>query len=187
MEFTIYLICLGVGFVFTLFSAVFGHIFGHGGHDAHLDGSGGHAEAGVDSSDMPGVSAFSPTVMASFLTAFGGLGIIFSQIKATKSPWISAPLAVAGGFVIASTVLWLLRQLFSKTQSSSESIVANLVGQLATIITPIPENGVGEIAYVQAGTRYTAPAREANGAAVPAGKTVRITRVIGTQFYVAMT
>ena len=186
MEFTIYLICLGVGFVFTLFGAIFGHVFGHGGHDGHVDGSGGHAEAGVDASDMPGVSAFSPTVIASFVTAFGGLGVIFSEIPATKNAWISAPLAILGGLLIAFGVLWLLRQLFSRTQSSSESKVSSLVGQLATIITPIPENGVGEIAYVQAGTRYSAPAREENGAPVPVGKSVKITRVIGTQFYVAL-
>ncbi len=185
MEFTIYLICLGVGFVFTLFSAIFGHIFGHGGdHDGHLDGSGGHAEAGIDSSDMPGVSAFSPTIIASFITAFGGFGIIFHQIPATHDPWASAPLAVASGFLVAAGVLWLMRQLFSKTQSSSESKVGGLVGQVATIITPIPENGVGEIAYVQGGTRYSAPAREEHGMFVPLGKPVKIIRVVGTQFYV---
>ncbi|HYV36953.1 MAG TPA: NfeD family protein [Gemmataceae bacterium] len=186
MEFTIYLICLGVGFVFTLFSAIFGHIFGHGGHDGHVDGSGGHAEAGIDSSDMPGVSAFSPTIIASFITAFGGFGIIFHQIPATHNAWASAPLAVLSGLLVAGGVLWLLRQLFSKTQSSSESKVGSLVGEIATIITPIPENGVGEIAYVQAGTRYTAPAREESGAAVASGKPVKITRVIGTQFYVVL-
>jgi len=184
MEFTIYLICLGVGFVFTLLTAVFGHIFGHGGHDGHVDGSGGHAEAGIDSSDMPGVSAFSPTIIASFVTAFGGFGIIFHQIPATHNPWASAPLAIVSGLLVASGVLWLLRQLFSQTQSSSESKVGSLVGHVATIITPIPENGVGEIAYVQAGTRYSAPAREEHGTSVPIGKSVKITRVVGTQFYV---
>lgn len=184
MEFTIYLICLGVGFVFTLFSAIFGHIFGHGGHDGHVDGSGGHAEAGIDSSDMPGVSAFSPTVIASFITAFGGFGVIFHQIPATHSPWASAPLAIVSGFLVATGILWLLRQLFSRTQSSSESKIGSLVGQLATIITPIPEHGVGEIAYVQAGTRYSAPAREVHGTFVAIGKSVKITRVVGTQFYV---
>ncbi len=184
MEFTIYVICLGVGFVFTLFSAIFGHIFGHGGHDGHVDGSGGHAEAGIDSSDMPGVSAFSPTIISSFITAFGGFGIIFHQIPATHNPWASAPLAIVSGLLVAAGVLWLLRQLFSKTQSSSESKVGSLVGQVATIITPIPENGVGEIAYVQGGTRYSAPAREERGTSVPAGKPVKITRVVGTQFYV---
>jgi membrane protein implicated in regulation of membrane protease activity len=74
--------------------------------------------------------------------------------------------------------------LFSHTQGSSESHVAALVGTEANVITPIPENGVGEIAYVVGGTRYTAPARVENGRAVAGGKPVKITHVVGTQFYV---
>ena len=187
MTLLVYIICLGVGLVFTLLSAFFGHAFG-GHHDGHVGGSGGHVEAGADSSDMPGVSILSPTIIASFITAFGGFGIILSQFNATKAPIISAPLAVLGGFLIAGCVLWLLRQLFSHTQSSSESKVAGLAGTTATIISPIPVNGVGEIAYVQLGSRYTAPARlEKSDTALGNGKLVRITRVVGTQFYVAPT
>ena len=74
--------------------------------------------------------------------------------------------------------------VFRHTQSSSESHVADLIGAEANVITPIPENGVGEIAYVVGGTRYTAPARAENGAAVANGQTVKITRIVGTQFYV---
>jgi membrane-bound ClpP family serine protease len=55
----------------------------------------------------------------------------------------------------------------------------------ATVITPIPANGMGEIAYVQAGSRYSAPARDDRGAPVASGQTVRIVRVVGSQFYVA--
>lgn len=183
MAFTFYLICLGVGLVFTLLSAIFGHVFG-GGHEGHVDGSGGHAEAGADSSDMPGVSALSPTVIASFVTAFGGMGVILSEIKATQNPLISAPASLVGGLIIASCVLGLMRQLFQRTQSSSESKVASVIGLTATIITPIPENGVGEIAYVQAGTRYTAPARSDSAAAIASGRLVKIIRVVGSQFYV---
>jgi hypothetical protein len=167
MDFIVYLVCLGAGLVFTLVSAIAGHLFG--GHEGHVDGSGGHAEAGADMSDMPGVSAFSPTVLASFVMAFGGFGIIFHQIPATRSPWFSAPLALLGGFIMSAVLLWLLRQLFRKTQSSSESKVASLAGL---------------IAYVQAGTRYTAPARAENGVAIAAGQSVKITRVVGSQFYV---
>jgi membrane protein implicated in regulation of membrane protease activity len=183
MDSTIYLICLGVGLLFTLVTALAGHVFGHGDH-GEVTGSGGHAEAGADASDGPGVSALSPTVIASFVTAFGGLGYIFKHIPATSSPLASAPLAVLGAFGIASAMLALLRALFRKTQSSSESRVASLAGLMATVITPIPENGVGEIAYVQAGTRYTAPAREVNGKPILGGQPVKITRVVGTQFYV---
>ena len=69
-----------------------GHFFGHGGHVA---GSGGHVEAGADSSDAPGISIFSPTIMASFITAFGGFGLIFTQFPKTSNAAISAPLSLA--------------------------------------------------------------------------------------------
>ncbi len=183
MDFLIYLVCLCVGLFFTLLSAIFGHFLG-GGHEGHVDGSGGHAEAGADTSDMPGVSALSPTVIACFVTSFGGLGIVIREIHATSSAWISAPLAAIGATLISASLLWVLRQLFTRTQSSSESKIADLVGAVAHIITPIPENGVGEIAYVQGGSRYTAPAREEKGAAVPSGQAVKIVRIIGSQFYV---
>jgi membrane protein implicated in regulation of membrane protease activity len=182
MDFLIYVGCLGAGLVFTILSAVLGHFFG--GDHGHLDGSGGHAEAGVDSSDAPGVSALSPTIICSFITSFGGFGIVFHQIPATQNPLLSAPLAVLGGTAVASGVLALLRSLFKNTQSSSESHVGTLVGTVGTIITPIPTNGVGEIAYVQGGARYTAPARAESGAAVANGASVRIARIAGTQFYV---
>jgi hypothetical protein len=73
---------------------------------------------------------------------------------------------------------------FTAADSSSESQVAKLVGQVATVITPIPAGGVGEIAYVQAGTRYTAPAREESGVLVTNGSEVKITRVV-VSIYVA--
>ena len=178
----IYLICLVVGLVFTLISVLAGHFFG--GHDAHVGGSGGHAEAGADSSDMPGISIFSPTIIAAFITAFGAFGLIFSEFPPTKPVIISAPLSMVCALGIAVVLYFFLRSVFSHTQSSSESHVAQLAGTEASVASPIPENGVGEIAYVVSGTRYTAPARTENGAAIGSGKLVKITRVVGTQFYV---
>ncbi len=178
----IYLICLVVGLVFTLVSVTVGHFFG--GHGDHVGGSGGHAEAGADSSDMPGISIFSPTIIASFITAFGGFGMIFSEFTPTKQVIISAPLSLVCALGIAGVLFLFLRSVFNHTQSSSESHIARLAGTEASVASPIPENGVGEIAYVVGGTRYTAPARMEDGTAVANGKLVRITRVVGTQFYV---
>jgi len=180
----VYAICFFVGLLFTLLSAFFGHLFG--GHDTHVQlGTGGHAEAGGDHSGMPGLSPFSPTTICSFVTAFGGLGLIFSRINATSNVWISLPLSILGGLIIAAGVMWLFALMFHHTQGSSESRVGSLVGRTATVITPIPPSGVGEIAYVQAGTRYTAPAREQNGSPVGNGQTVKITRIAESQFYVS--
>lgn len=182
--FLVYAACLGVGLLFTILSAFMSHVFGgHDvGHDAHGElGTGGHAEAGYN---MPGFSPFSPTVIASFVTAFGGFGMIFSKIEATKSPWLSAPLSVLSGLVIAAGVFWLFHVLFTNTQSSSESQVTALIGATATIISPIPAQGVGEIAYIDHGTRYTAPARVVTGVPLPTGQTVKISKIVGSQFYV---
>lgn len=178
-----YAVCLIAGLLFALISALAGHVF-HGGDGGHDIGTGGHAEAGFDDSGIPGVSFFSPVVLASFVTAFGGFGILFTDIRATSSPWVSAPLSIGCALVIAGGVLALFNAMFRRTQSSSESHVASLVGLPASLMTPIPENGVGEISYVQASTRYTAPARSEKGQAIAIGQTVRITRIVGTQFFV---
>ena len=185
--FLIYLVCFGTGLLFTLITAFTSHLWGshHEGMEGSHAGAGGHAEAGFGVQDMPGFSALSPTTIASFITAFGGFGMIFHRVEATRSPWISLPLSMMSGFAVAAGVLWLFRLVFCKTQGSSESRVATLVGTPATVITPIVANGFGEIAYVQVGTRYSAPARAENNLAIPGGSTVKITRVVGTQFYVA--
>jgi membrane protein implicated in regulation of membrane protease activity len=177
----IYGICLVTGLLFTVVSVLLGHFFGHGGH---VSGSAGHAEAGADNTDNPGMSIFSPTVMASFITAFGGFGLVFCQFPATNHALISAPLSIVGGGLVAGTLMMFFSSVFRHTQSSSESRVMALLGAEASVVSPIPENGVGEIAYVVGGTRYTAPARAENGVPVANGQTVKIARIVGSQFFV---
>ena len=177
----IYTICLLTGLLFTMLTVLFGHFFGGSGH---VEGSGGHVEAGGDSSDAPGMSIFSPTVIASFITAFGGFGMIFSEFPATHPAIISAPLSLSGGVVVAAAMYFFFGFVFRHTQGSSESRVGALLNTEATVITPISQNGVGEIAYVVGGTRYTAPARAEDGFSIGNGQTVKIVRVVGTQFYV---
>ncbi|MCX6893621.1 MAG: NfeD family protein [Verrucomicrobiota bacterium] len=179
----IYTACLALGLLFTIITATLGHFFG--GHDGGGDvGTGGHAEAGYDHSGVPGISFFSPTVLACFVTAFGACGLILTHIPGTSNMWISAPISAVAGALMALLAFVMFNAMFKKTQSSSESRVASLLGQSASIVTPIPANGVGEIAYVQGGTRYTAPARTENGTPVPAGRPVRITRIIGSDYFV---
>jgi len=177
----IYAICLVLGVMFTLLSAFLGHLFG--GHDAV--GTGGQADAGMNSDGMPGASFFSTTVLAYFITAFGAFGLVLSEIPATQSVWLNAPLSFIGGLLIAWLVWWGMNKMFRGAHSSSEGRVADLIGQTAAIISPIPANGVGEISYVQSGSRYTAPARDEKGEPIAMGQTVKITRIVGTQFYVA--
>jgi membrane protein implicated in regulation of membrane protease activity len=179
MDYYVYIFCLVFGLAFTLICAFLGHYMGH--HDI---GSGGHAEAGADNSDGPGVSAYSPTVISAFVAGFGAFGVIFHEIPWTEPVYFSAPLSMLCAFGVAAGLLYALRSLFRHSQSSSESHIGNLVGVTATVISPIPQHGVGEIAYVQSGTRYTAPARTESGGAAVSGQSVKINRITGSQFFV---
>ncbi len=183
--FYIYAICFGVGLLFALLSAIFGHV-GHGS-DVDVDASHGgdihaHAEAGFGSHDMPGFEPVGPTTIATFVTAFGGFGMIFNQSDALHH--YSSVLAGGGALAVATLVAWMFMLIFRWAQGSSEGRVAEVTGLTATVITPIPSGAVGEIAYVQGGSRYSAPARTEGGLAFPSGSTVKIVRVVGTQFYV---
>ena len=179
---TIYLVCIGVGLLFAVVSAFFAG--GGSGHDGHADAHAGHTDCGPGAHDMPGFSALSPTSIATFVTAFGGFGLIFSKIELTQSAWLSVPLAAFCGLAVAALVVVVFNKIFRATQSSSEGRVAELFGMSATVITPIAAGGVGEIAYVQGGTRYTAAARALDEHEIPSGASVRIVRTAGSQFYV---
>ena len=98
-----------------------------------------------------------------------GLAWSLRRSRPRRRPFVSAPLAVVSGLLIAAAVFRLFNSIFHKTQSSSESHVLGLIGQTANVITPIPENGVGEIAYVDQGSRYSSPARAEYGKPVPTG------------------
>src|SRR5512133_360121 len=126
----LYAICLAVGLVFTLISAVTSHFFG--GHDGGDVGTGGHAEAGYDTSGVPGISFFNPTVLAAFVTAFGATGLILTRIEATQSVWISAPISAMMGMAIAFGAFLIFNKSFHSTQSSSEAHVSSLIGQTAS-------------------------------------------------------
>lgn len=172
-------------------SLIFGEVLGgaHGGHAGGGPAHGGHGGAGAhgggSGGDLPGMSPASPTILATFLTAFGGLGMIFSRLNATDSAWLNLPLAAIGAVAIAAVVFAVFNKVFRSTQGSSEGHVRGLIGISATVITPISPGGVGEIAYIQGGTRYTAPAKAESAEPIASGCTVCIIRVTPTAFYVA--
>ena len=182
--FVVYLACFAFGLLFSIVSGIFAGVFG--GHDGAMGHHGGigHAHLPIGHSDSPNFSPLSPTTIASYITSFGGIGLILDRIPATHSPALSVPLSAIGGFGIAALVFWVFNTAFHKLQGSSEGKTFELVGTQASVITPIPAGAVGEIAYVQNGTRYTAPARSEGQAPIVAGATVRISRLVGNQFYV---
>lgn len=97
-----------------------------------------------------------------------------------QNPTLIIVIAVAVILLVVVISVWV----FSKTQASSSIDAGALVGTHATVVTPIPKAGVGEIAYVAKGTRQNAPAHAVDGGAIESRAEVEIARVVGSSFTV---
>ncbi len=174
----LYYACFFVGFFYALISSALSYFFG-GGHDVH-HGDVGHG--GGDHGDAA-ISVLSPTIVAAFISGFGGTGILVTSLT-TWSVLPGAVTSIAGGLFLAFSAFFLLGLLYSRTQGGSEYQTSELAGLPAEIITAIPENGYGEIAYNTKGTRTNAPACSLDGQPIARHTPVVIVRIVGTTHYV---
>lgn len=144
--------------------------------DIHVDI--GHADVGSFDHGTVEVSPLSPITIAAFITSFGGVGIVATQLFGFK-PEISLLWATLGGFVTGGVVYLLYGRVLVAMQASSEVRQRELGGIVGEVITPIAAGGVGEIAYVAKGSRISSPARSTTGQAIPRGALVTIERIVG--------
>lgn len=182
---TLYLVLLILGLIYAIFLLVSGQIGGDMDVDTdvdvdvHFD-----VDGGADIGDgHHGISPISPLTIATFISAFGASGLVatglFSATERGSIVW-----AALGGVIISALVYIGFTYLFIKPQGSSEVKVAELRGTIAEVITPIPADGMGEIALVAQGGRVTYSARSKDGAPIPRGTPVRVIRVTGGIAYV---
>ena len=137
------------------------------------------ADLDADTAEAVGISMLA---IASFITAFGGTGLITAVLGAGAV--ISLIAALLGGFIMGILAQVFFMYILSPTVSS-EVLQANLIGQVGEITTPIPENGVGQIAFVAQGSRMTYSARTTEEAkSYTRGTPVRIERIVGNVAYV---
>lgn len=185
-----YLACLLLGLFYGLFAGLFSLIGGHFGGEVAGGDAPGHT--GPEISDMghePGtvdtgthMTPFNPVVISIFLVSFGGTGLAAMQLLG----WHLASLCVAApsGLVMGAVTFAFFEKIFNITQGSSSPSTAELIGKDAEVITPIPLDGLGEIAYNRRGSRFTAAARCESGAAAPKQAVVTIVRIVGHTHYV---
>ncbi len=169
----IYFLSFAIGLGYAVFVGLAGHLFGGGDvHDIHMDVG----------TDLP-ISPLSPTVVATFLTGFGGGGLLansYFQLSVGKGVLV----ALLTGVLLSCGTFGVLTLLFKNTQAGSEYSTNDLVGRIVQIITPIPENSTGEVAIAVKGTRVIGPARSEDGKAIPRNTPVEVTRVVGNVYYV---
>lgn len=178
----VYLSCFFLGVGFAVVSGLMSGVFS-GGAEAHVDAGGAHEGIHPTSGDAVHFPLLSPITLATFITTFGGSGIVYMKVL-NLPPVAHMPASAATSAVLALSVAWLLFKLFKATGASSEAKIDELVGLEAEVITSIPAEGVGEIAYIAREARYNAPARSVDGKPVPARGIVKITKILGGTFVV---
>jgi membrane protein implicated in regulation of membrane protease activity len=186
----VYIFCFVVGAVYALIAGVGAGVFGGHTHDGGLSGHDlghdidhGAAHGHPTAHGEVHLSPVSPVTITMFVTAFGGIGLIATRTLGLPV-LLCLPLALASGLLLAAVTFFTFAKLFQATEGSSEPRISELAGLEAEVITPIPVQGLGEIAYVARGSRFTAPARSEDGRPHAAHSTVLIERVVGSVFCV---
>lgn len=159
-----YLICLIVGGALSVLALLAGN---HHFHLPHLHmHHGGH---GMN------VRWFNIGTIAAFLAWFGATGYLLDHIYGV---WFVAALAIAtiSGIGAASLVFWFFARVLMAHDSSLDPADYRMAGVLGRLTLPIREGGTGELTYSQEGTRRAAGARSEDGAAIPKGVEVIVTR-----------
>jgi hypothetical protein len=188
---TLYFICLLVGLIFAVFSFIFSGAF-----EAHVDtgvdvGADVGAGVGVDG-DISGGDVgigeihfplFSPVVIACFVTAFGGGGIIGLKIF-PFAPILSLPIALGIGVLVGLLVGFVVMKLYRAMQTNAVTTARSLMGTVAEVTEPIFAAGVGEISFTGKSGRATGPARAEENKDIKRHAMVTITRVVGGLYYV---
>lgn len=179
-----------IGGGYLVFSALTGHLGGlldhdtaAGGHGQHVDVghaggqvAGGHGPAGVDGHSHPaGADAFtiaSPAIVSTFLGMGGVCGLVLTQ--AGMAGPISLLVAACAAIALSAAALFGLNGLLRRVQGSSHIRFAEATNLEAEVITPVPPQGLGEIAFTAKGSRRTGPARSSDGREIPRGTRVVI-------------
>lgn len=185
---------LGCGYV--VLATVFGHTAdaggADGGHGTVHDGAGSY---GVESSGHGSVSAdsaatasfhfpfFSPLALATLFGATGGFGLI-AKAGFTLDDGMSLLVALPAALLTAYAVTYTSWRVTRSSIGSSEIRTRELVGAVGEVVTPIPQGGVGEVAVVVGGQRFTNAARAMGGAAVPRGASVIVRQMGGATMLV---
>lgn len=186
----IYYVCFFLGLGFTVLSALLSGIFeGHlGPHvdmgDAHVDLGGIQTDAAHAGPTDGAVhySPLSPVSIALFFTTFGGIGLLMKKMG--QPAVLQIPAAAFSGMLVGGLVAFAFFKVMQATQASSHARAGEEIGFEAEVTIPIPNDGLGEIAYVVRGSRFNSPARTVDGKELPAGVTVKIVRQTGNTYLV---
>jgi membrane protein implicated in regulation of membrane protease activity len=186
----VYTIVFWVGVIYTVVSFLMGSLFGL----VHLDGNvDTNIDSGLDiqcdthihGSDISptfSISPLKPITIVSFLTVFGGIGMM-GTYKGFNAVLLFI-MAFASALITAFILYKFIVVPLYKAQNTSDVSQKKLIGMRAKVISAIIEDGYGMISYVVNGKRYNAPAQHISKQAIAQGEEVSIYEIKDNLFYV---
>lgn len=160
------------------------HSPGHHGGDMHGD-HGAHESTGGSHGILSWFSVLiNPLVAVSFLTVFGGFGIMGVKLSSWSSAIVFAAALVSAIVVSAILYNFVVKPVY-KSENTSNVSREQLIGIQAEVTTNILEEGFGTIQYTVNSLKCTGPARHIEDKAVSQGQRVIICRIENNTFYVS--
>ena len=150
------------------------------GADIHIGGA--DVAGGLDAPDVT-VSPISPITIATFITVFGGVGVITIQLFNVSPGW-SLVISLASGLASGGLMYLFYSQFLIRSQGSSEVSRGELVGLQAEVTVPIGEGATGQVSYLTKSGRMSSMARSTDGSPIRRGQVVTIVRTVGPQVLV---
>jgi len=175
-----YLICLALGFAFSILSFLLGGLHWHLPFHFHLHGGGPIVHAAPHAGHggkmhHHSMSPVNPVTVAAFLAWFGGAGYLLTRYSGLA--FVAAlSVSVIAGLVAAGAVFMFVARVLTSEDETMDPADYEMVGVLGRVSLPIREAGTGEIVYSQAGTRRVCGARSEDGSAMAKGIEVVVTR-----------
>lgn len=123
---------------------------------------------------VPDTDWFSLTGIAAGVAMFGFTAGILEGIGIT----LAIALVVGGltGLAVLAGVTWLIFKLRNVPSSGADSSITSLIGSTATVITPIPAEGIGEVDVRHGGERHRFNAISED--AIPAAGQVTVVGIV---------
>jgi len=162
---TFFFICFGVGAGFILLSFLLGQVGGM--LDADYNGA--------------TISPFKPIIIAVFLVAFGGLGLILAQMFHI---WMALPVSLFGGFVLGYLIYRFVVVPLHKWQNTSAHDKQSIIGVTAKVSEAIPQGGYGKITYTYNDKIMSGPAKSEDGNQIHRNTVVEIMYIEKNTYHV---
>jgi hypothetical protein len=157
-------------------------------HIGNADGQQGHTNgdnSGVTHSVLSWFAiVLNPLVAVSFLTVFGGMGIMGINFFKWNSIIIFV-FAAASGITVSAILYNFVAKPIYRSENTSDVAREDLIGTFAEVSTDIIANGFGTIKYTVNSIMYTAPARHIDEKAVKQGEKVFICKIADNTFYIS--